>query len=521
MRKSRWIALGLLITCCFRLSAQVDTVYFTVAMQQREQHKFDVSMQFMPPPGDYVDIRMPVWSPGYYQILNYAEHVDNFSARLDDGQVLQWERHGHDGWRVFGAASDSSAPDVVHLQYTIIAERPFVATSYIDTSRAFIKPASVFMYIDGQLRRPARVAIKAPQRWPNVATGLDAVRGQQYVFEAADFDILYDSPLLVGQLRSLPSFEVDGKKHRFIGYGMSSDFNADALMDDIHKIVVAAKAVVTDQLPYDHYTFIGIGPGQGGIEQLNSTAISFTGEELEGQGRLQTLSFIAHEYFLHFNVKRIRPVELGPFDYSQPNRTDLLWVGEGLTVYYENILLHRTGLINGQQMLDDWASTITNLENNPGRFKQTLAESSWKTWEDGPFGNPGETISYYVKGPIIAMLLDIEIRHATGNQRSLDDVMRRLYSDYYMAAGRGFTSAEVRQVCESVAGAPLNELFDYIYTTKAIDYRSYFTKAGLDITFDKVQQPDGSERVKARITTAPHADTLTSAVRKGLIGDPY
>lgn len=510
----KWFCLTIwgLITCCSSVLAQVDTVYFAVTMPQREQHKINVSMRFSATSRDYVDIRMPVWSPGYYQTLNYPEKVSDFAAQTAEGAALHWERLGQDGWRIF-----SGDVAEVTLRYTVLADRPFVATSYVDANRAFIKPAGVFMYIDGQLQRPARVSVTPPLPWPDIATGLDTVSGESAIFEAADFDILYDSPILIGELRALPPFEVGGAEHRFIGYGMSTDFDDAALMGDIRKIVREATTII-GEIPYAHYTFIGIGPGQGGIEQLNSTAISFTGEGLDGPGRLQTLSFIAHEYFHHYNVKRIRPIELGPFDYSRPNRTNLLWVAEGLTVYYENVLLHRAGLMTGQQVLDDWAAVIANLENNPGRFKQTLAASSWNTWEDGPFGKPGETISYYVKGPVIAMLLDIEIRHATANKRSLDDVMRKLYIDYYKDARRGFTEAEVQTVCEAIAGKPLDEIFDYIYTVKEIDYASYFAKAGLDVEFDTTQRKDGQPQLKVSIKPVANPDGPARRVRQGLLG---
>lgn len=197
--------------------------------------------------------------------------------------------------------------------------------------------------------------------------------------------MLYDSPILVGSLRELPSIEVGGAQHRFIGYQMAQ-FDTKSFIGDLERIVRSASDII-GEIPYDRYNFLGLGMGNRGSEQLNSTAIAFTCERLDidPENRLRTLAFLAHEYFHHYNVKRIRPIELGPFDYSRPNRTNGLWPSEGLTVYYENIILKGAGLIGPVQVLEDWENTIQGYENNAGRKKQTLAQSSWNTWEDGPF----------------------------------------------------------------------------------------------------------------------------------------
>lgn len=231
---------------------------------------------------------------------------------------------------------------------------------------------------------------------------------------------------------------------------------------------------------------------------------------------MRTLSFIAHEYFHHYNVKRIRPIELGPFDYSMPNRTNLLWVAEGLTVYYENVILNRAGMMNPAEILQDWESHINNHERNQGKFHQSLAESSAQTWEDGPFGKPGETISYYVKGPIIGMLLDLRIRVASDNRHSLDDVMLHLYEEFYKKQGRGFTDREVMDVCEQYAGMDLSEIFDYIYTTKPIDYQKYFLQAGLAIEFTERTNDQGQSQLHSNIRFVENPSDLQLNIKADL-----
>jgi len=194
---------------------------------------------------------------------------------------------------------------------------------------------------------------------------------------------------------------------------------------------------------------------------------------------------VAHEFFHLYNVKRIRPVALGPFDYDKENYTRMLWMSEGFTSYYEDLILRRAGLITRDDVLEAARSNIANYENIPGHLFQSAAESSFDTWLHS-FGRgdnaANTTISYYDKGAALGMLLDFKIRAETKNERSLDDVMRSLYQEYYKAKKRGFTDGEFRAVCERIAGCPLAEIFDvYVPTTKDIDYPKYLAYAGLDI----------------------------------------
>ena len=196
------------------------------------------------------------------------------------------------------------------------------------------------------------------------------------------------------------------------------------------------------------------------------------------------LSFVAHEYFHLFNVKSIRPIALGPFDYSRENFTNMLWLSEGGTVYYEYIILNRAGFLSRDECLENFSSAIAKYENNPAHLTQSVADASYNAWTQSFFGGEGE-ISYYDKGLGICVLLDLKIRHETKNNSSLDDVMRTCYNTFYKEKNRGFTDLEFQQVCENTAGVSLSELFDYVYSTKEIDYQKYFAYAGLIIELPK------------------------------------
>ena len=333
--------------------------------------------------------------------------------------------------------------------------------------------------------------MKPYSKWTDlVATGLDTIPGKYHVYKADNFDVLYDSPFLMGELEVLPSFTVQNKPHHFIGYKLP-EFDRQGFMDDLKKIVTTGANLI-GEIPYSHYTFMSIGAGGGGIEHLNSSSLSFSGGEgfNTPEARKKLYNFIAHEYFHHYNVKRIRPIELGPFDYSKETRTNMLWVSEGFTVYYEYLITRRAGLMTPTDMFTDLQTNLRNYENKPGHLYQSATQSSYYTWGDGPFGRVNDeinkTISYYDKGPILGLMLDFNIRHATNNKKSLDDVMRLLYYKYYKQLKRGFTEQEFRKECEKMAGTQLNELFEYASTVKAPDYPKFFAYGGLDIDTNKV-----------------------------------
>ncbi|WP_276501972.1 M61 family metallopeptidase [Terrimonas pollutisoli] len=463
-----------------------STMDFNVTMKNPVSHLYQVSFQCNGIKKDWLDFKIPVWMPGYYQLLDYADNIIGFEPTDKNGTALKWEKAANNIWRVY-----TNNKEAVTISYQVKATRQFVATNYLDEDRGFIAPTGLFMHVDGYINHPVSVTITPHNGWNKIASGLEPFRGKTHVYTAPDFDILYDSPILIGNLEELSSFSVRGIPHYFIGYKLGN-FDKEKFIADLKKIVEAAVDMMGD-IPFKHYTFIGIGPGRGGIEHLNSTAISFSGDGLDGPGRTGILSFLAHEYFHHYNAKRIRPIELGPFDYDRGSRTNMLWVAEGITAYYDELLLRRAGLTSEEDLLKAYRSSLSAYENKPGHLFQSVTQASFDTWSDGPFGRTGDdvnkTISYYDKGPVLGLLLDFKIRHETKNKKSLDDVMRTLYKNFYQQKKRGYTETEFRSTCESIAGVSLAEFFDYVYTVKGIDYAKYFAYAGLDIATKPVALP--------------------------------
>lgn len=467
--------MSLLLAVLFQYSTATGQMHYTVSV---DTPYFHVQLNATGITADSLLFKMPEWTPGYYQLMHYAEQVHHFSARDAKGNTLPFEKRTPNGWMVYTRKNNT-----ILLEYDVKSTRPFVAANFLGKDHGYISPAGMFMHISGQVKQPVTVAVKPLEGW-RVASGMDKVKDGYY---AEDFDILYDSPILMGKLEELPSFTVRDIPHYFIAYD-PGDFDRAQLMRDLQKIVQAGADII-GEIPYKHYTFLAIGPGGGGIEHLNSTSISFNGAGLStGEGKIRLYNFLAHEYFHHYNVKRIRPVELGPFDYDHGSKTRMLWVSEGFTVYYEYLMLKRAGLTTAADVYTSLGANIRAYESKPGRLEQSVAAASYETWADGPFGRSGG-VSYYDKGPVIGAMLDLKIRHETKNSRSLDDVMRALYQQYYKQAGRGFTEAEFRRVCENIAGVELAELFDYANTVKPLDYNKYFGYAGLQLTADWEVKP--------------------------------
>ncbi len=480
---------------------------FTVSMDQPATHIYHVVFRCEGLTGPTHDFKMPVWSPGYYAVLDFPKNVRNFSAADGAGRPLAWEKVTPNDWRV-----ETGKASVVVVTYDVLAPTSFVANPYLGAERGLIIGTGVFMQVPGLISQPVTVEIAPYAGWHTVATGLDAVPGKAHTFKAANFDVLYDSPILIGNLESLPSFTINGVPHRFIGHNLGTNFDRDRFVRDLKAVVEQGVAVI-GEVPYTNYTFLGIGDGRGGIEHLNSAAVPFTGgPSLETRdGRIRTLNFLAHEYFHSYNVKRIRPIALGPFDYDGPNLTNMLWVPEGFTVYYEYLMVARAGLMNQDELLDALHKDIAAYESSTGHLFQSATQSSYGSWTQGPFGGRGrggvsKTISYYNKGSVLGLLLDLKIRHETRNQKSLDTVMQTLYRRFYRQLGRGWTDGEFRGVCEAAAGVPLDEIFDYAATTRDIDYDKYLGYAGLQLE-KPVDLPDAylgavSEDVDGRLVVA-------------------
>jgi predicted metalloprotease with PDZ domain len=453
-------------------------IAYTVSMPRPQTHLFDVTarLQYQGAAPAAVDLVVPVWTPGSYLVREFARHVQDFSAVDGAGRALQWTKVSKNTWRV-----ESGGAREVRARYSVYANELSVRTSELNDRHAFWNNANLLMYPDGHLGAPSTLRVEPFAGW-KVATGLPTAPGPAHTFRAENFDVLYDAPFLAGNFQTL-SFEVAGVPHRVVVEGEGGP-DPERLRRDAQRIVEASAAVM-GEVPYRDYTFMLIlGPARGGgLEHANSSALilkrfGFSTEE----DWLYSNTLFAHEVFHAWNVKRLRPDVLGPFDYTQENYTRLLWVAEGVTSYYENLLVRRAGLLGDRQLLDLVAAEIQKLQETPGRTRQSLEEASFDAWieyyrRDEQTVN--SAVSYYDKGAIVGMLLDLEIRGRSNGARSLDDVMRGLYEDFYRK-NRNFTSQDFQRAAERAAGASLEEFFRrYVRGRGELDYNAALGWAGL------------------------------------------
>jgi predicted metalloprotease with PDZ domain len=488
-KKSRYFAIYMILFVSLSLAhgRQPETAMaFIVSMERPHTHYYHVVFRCDGLEGETQDFKMPAWTPGYYWIMDYARNVLNFRAENGRGNSLAWEKTAKNTWKVKSGNSAS-----ITVSYDVYAFNRSVAESFLDDEQAFISPAGVFMHVDGRIRHPVSVTFKPNKTEHRISTGLDPIKGKLNTFFAPDFDVLYDCPILIGNQEIL-RFDVQGIPH-IIAVEDLGAFDRDRFVADIKQVVEGSIRLI-GEIPYEHYTFIMMNEGIGGLEHLNSMAVFLNPSGLNSQsGYKRWLSFIAHEFYHLYNVKRIRPIALGPFDYNKENYTNMLWVSEGFTVYYQYLILRRAGLLTRDEYFERVRRFILSYENRPGHLFQSAAESSFDTWMKFFSRNENSantTISYYDKGAALGLLLDLRIRHETKNLKSLDDVMRTLYQKYYKEKKRGFTDREFREECEGAAGCSLPEIFDvYVSTVKDIDYPKYFVYAGLEIDVIPQEQP--------------------------------
>lgn len=457
----------------------------------------------------YYDIRMPVWTPGSYLIREYAKNVEGFTA-MTGNQTVRSEKIRKNAWRVYTGA------DNLTIHYRVYANELTVRTSFVDVDHGYVTPASMFMYHDALKAQPLRVTVEPYKTWKTVTTALKPVAGQANTFDAPNFDLLVDSPIEIGN-QGLFSFTAANVPHTVAMYGLT-DYDEKRLATDYTRVCEAAASVVGEH-PCDQYTFIvhHIPPGGGGLEHLNSTTLEVTRTAYDTEASYKRfLSLVAHEYFHLWNVKRIRPIALGPFDYENENYTHLLWLSEGCTSFYQEYILRRAGFYTPDAYLSLVAYQINQIENQPGTRVQSAAESSWDAWIKGYRPNENSdnsTISYYSKGSVLGTLLNLAILSGSNGARNMDDLMRYLYQEYYKKQQRGFTDDEFRRAAEQIAGRSLDAYFSVgVNSAEPIDYNAYFNAVGLQLVNVAAKTGDGFLGASTAVT---NGRTIVREVRRG------
>ncbi|MFM2308669.1 MAG: hypothetical protein RLY87_789 [Chloroflexota bacterium] len=429
--------------------------------------------------------RMPVWTPGSYMVREYARHVRGVHATVN-GVVQPVQKQDKRSWSV-----SASAGATVMFHYQVYAYDLTVRTNHVDDTHAFFNPAAVVMQIDGVVG-PLQIATDVPAAW-QVATQLDPIGtpvtvpvGMRWMFCARDYDALYDAPFEIGTHRTARFF-IANIPHDVVIWGSGNE-DWPQLVRDIERCTRAVQAHFAT-IPYDRYTFIlHLADGAyGGLEHCNSTVcLVDRWGFVKPRDYEKVLGLITHEFYHTWNVKRIRPAPLGPFDYGQENYTRMLWLAEGITSYYDNLIMCRAGLISPQRYLELLSDDLRTVRRQPGSLLQSLSDASFDAWiryYRPDENSPNVSVSYYIKGAVAAFLLDMAIRDWSNGQKTLDDLMRLLEARYPLQQpGIPEDDTMQRLVAELVGGHrdAIDSFFAIVIErAEPLDYRAACAIVGL------------------------------------------
>jgi len=459
--------------------ASQPTLHFEVSFSEPQAHYVDVKMEIENLQKDFIDVKMPVWTPGSYLVREFAKNIESFVATDAHHTPLATEKINKNTWRI-----TSNKNSRVTVQYRVYSFEVSVRTNFVDDSHAFLSPAGTFLYVDGLLQLPATVTVVPHASWSTISTGLEPVAGEKDTYRAADFDTLFDSPIEVGN-QDVFTFEAAGVHHEIAMVG-GGNYDKDRLAKDCAAIVEQETRIFGEN-PNKRYVFIvhNYQSGGGGLEHLNSTVLGASRNGYQNErSYVGFLGLVAHEYFHLWHVKRLRPMELGPFDYDSENYTRALWIMEGFTAYFDNLVLRRCGFLDENNYLQAVGGDITTIENRPGNQLQSAASASFDAWikyyrPDENSANTG--ISYYSKGALLAMLLDAKILAETNGEKRLDDVLKAAYETFYVKEKRGFKEAEFQLLIEQVTGVSVADIFEVAYTTGSLDYNRYLNAVGYEV----------------------------------------
>jgi predicted metalloprotease with PDZ domain len=463
-----------------------------------------------------VELMMAVWTPGSYLVREYARHVEDVKARAGGSATLGVEKSAKNRWLVQtgGAAR-------ITVTYRVYGREMSVRTNWIDAGFALLNGAPTFLTLAGSHARPHEVELMPAAGWKESVTALPAVPGAPHTYRAPDYDTLVDSPIVLGN-PATETFSVEGTPVSLVSIGDPSLFDGPRAAKDL-EAVVREHRKLWGSLPYERYVFFNVlTEVGGGLEHLNSSVLMASRWTTRTRKAYTAwLQLASHEHFHVWNVKRLRPVELGPFDYERENTTRSLWVAEGITDYYGDLLVRRAGVTDQKEYLDALSDTIKTLQTTPGRQVQAVDASSYDAWiryYRPDENSPNVAISYYVKGYVLAWLLDARVRDVTRGTKSLDDVMREAYKRH--AGPRGYSQAEFQAVAEAVADTSLRDFWEQGVTGVAeLDYDRALTLLGLRFKPEEAPK-DGEKKDPPKaylgVTTRTEGDRLVvSQVQRG------
>lgn len=459
-------------------------ISYTLKMPRPQNHYFQVEMQVEQLKQKTATVKLPVWAPGSYLVREFSRHLNQVKAYSLQGAALPVIKKTKNAWEV-----DLKGQTAFVLKYDVYAFELSVRTSFLDETHGFVSGPSMFMYLDGHKETGGELLVQPHASFKRISTGLtqksEVKQGNNQTFTFENYDQLVDCPIEIGNQYEF-DFEAAGVKHTVAMYG-EGNFDAERLKEDMAKIVEEETKVVGVN-PNTRYVFIvhNVVGGDGGLEHCNSSVLSVDRWTYDGGNYINFLNLVAHEYFHLWNVKRIRPIELGPFNYDQEVYTNYLWVMEGFTSYYDELILRRCGFYSQEEMLKKIQIAVNYVESSVGARVQPVAHASFDAWIKAYRPNENSsntTMTYYSRGMIIASVLDAMIIKQSNGKECLDHLMKDLYETYYVGKNRGFTDAEFKACLTKHTGQDMTAFFQkYIDGTEVIPYSMYFLPLGVEVS---------------------------------------
>jgi predicted metalloprotease with PDZ domain len=505
-----------------------ELIRYRVQLADPAGHRYAIRLTIPQPDPAGQAISLPAWIPGSYLIRDFARQIETLHVRNAQGRVAVHKTDNHT-WQ---CAPSRSA---LTIDYTVYAWDLSVRGAHFDESHAFFNGCSIFLAVHGQESQPCLMELCAPQHTSNwqVYTSMPSAAGQPDAaplrgfgcYYAPNYDALIDHPVEIGTPQCI-SFEAHGATHDLVFTGVAPQLDLDRIATDARKICEAQIALFepkAKQAPFldsaERYVFLTtiLGDGYGGLEHRASTALMTARQDLPmrhcpvPEGYTRFLGLVSHEYFHTWNVKRIKPAAFAPYDLSRPNHTELLWVFEGFTSYYDDLMLLRAGVIDEPAYLKLVGRTLDQVMRAGGRLKQSVAESSFDAWTryyKPDENSPNALVSYYTKGALVALGLDLEIRRQSGDTRSLDDVMRSLWRrygrDFYQGRPRGVAEGDMPALIRAATGADVTDFIArHALGREDVPLKSALARAGIELS----AQPEH---------TRPTLDVRTQADPAGL-----
>jgi predicted metalloprotease with PDZ domain len=487
------------------LSHALELTYH-LSMPQPNSHYFAVKIDVKGNTANTQEFKLPVWTPGSYLVREFSKNLNQVKAIDINNKELVVNKKTKNAWEIQCAGQENFT-----IFYEVYAFELSVRTPYLDNTHGFVAGAAVFMYTEATKNQRGLLKVYPHQSFKKVSTALPSVDFKTelgcFNFTFEDYDQLVDCPIEIGNQQEF-DFMAAGIRHRVAMYG-EANYNVVQLQQDMAKVVQAATDVFGSN-PNKDYLFIihNVTDGQGGLEHKNSCVLSVNRWSYAGSNYTGFINLVAHEYFHLWNVKRIRPIELGPFNYDQECYTSLLWVMEGITSYYDELLLRRAGFYTKEEFLSKMQSQINYVEGSPGSRVQPVAHASFDAWIKAYRPNENSsntTMTYYSRGAVLGAVLDAYLIQKSNKKRSLDGFMQLLYNKYALELKRGFTEAEFEQELSNYCGEDMHAFFaNYVNGTQIIPYQKYFEPMGLtvkDVTSSQTSIGatfDGNEVVKVK-----------------------